>query len=296
MVFSGCEQLLLLYSDRRDLDPDGPSLVFIVGAPRSGTSIAFQYITQRLNVSFPTHFCALFPQAPALSLVLSDALFRRPHRCLRSIHGFSIGDGLRGPNEWETLFRDRVCKRLRQGRNLAPEFDRLLWGIDLWIDRPVIVKALNVSLSIGSFAQIVPRSKFLWVDRDPLSVARSIYRAKRREGKMASQIWYVSNDALESMTFGSEAEQIASQVTLIRDSIASSFEMLPDNRRERLSYHDLCTHPERQIEKVAKWLGSHITLRSGEQLSRLDEAISKPLDDQKVDEDLHRLLGTTSLT
>jgi hypothetical protein len=234
---------------------------------------------------------ALVPQAPVLALLLSSIVFRRPHRAFQSMHGFSQGDGWRGPNEWETLFRDHVVAPLRRGLEPTPELERLCQGVDRVIRQPVAVKFLNASLIIGALAERVPRSRFLWIDRAPIPVARSILRAKWREGKAEEEVWYVTNDALDSRVFASEAEQVAKQVATIRSTIAEDFGLLSPERRAYLSYEALCADPEAEMRRLSLWLGDAVRMREGGDLHPFPEAVSIPLDDG-AERTFRRVLGS----
>lgn len=292
LMLSAGERAALALAPTPSTDP--PPVVFVLGVPRSGTTLAFQCLTRRLDVSFPSHLTALFPAAPALALALSDAVFRRPHRSARSMHGYALGDGLRGPNEWETLFRRRVYGRLRGGRRELPDLDRLARGIGRWFDRPVVLKTLNAYAHIPTLMERLPSARCVWIDREPLAVARSIYRAKRRERRATSEVWYVTDETLARRAFTCEAEQIAAQITTIRTTLRTAFDALPENRRLRMDYADLCRDPEAEMARVAAWLGPWGRMRPGGDLPPLGMKTSRPLEDQETDAALCHLLAGPS--
>jgi len=273
---------------------DSYPIVFIVGAPRSGTTIVYQCLSHALDVYFPNHLCSLFPRSPLLALLASSVLQRKPHRSFRSIHGFSLSSGLRGPNEWETFFRYDVHARLRSGWNPHPRLERLVRGLARWGTKPLIVKTLNASLLIEPLAACLPHAKFLWVDRPPLASARSIYRAKRAEKTPSSEVWYVSPSAVRGKRFENEASQIAAQVRAIREAILAAFLTLPSQRKEATNYCTFCGDPHGETVRIGKWIHSDFRIRAGSQLPSLRASSSAPIDDPAIEEALFSELNKPS--
>ncbi len=274
-----------------------PPILFIIGPPRSGTTLTFQCLTHYLDVIYPSHLAALFPLTPAFGLWLSDLIYgNRPHRAFRSFHGFSLGDGLFGPNEWETLFRKWVIPKLRWEPPSVSIFSDLSY-INLIMrymhrvsDKPAVLKVPLTVLHIDSLAQLLPTSVFLHVERSPLDTARSIYRAKRREGKPEDVMWYVRPPLLQDRKFPTEAHQIAAQIREINRLVAESFSLLDPSRKQRIRYEELCLSPKTEIERIGIWLGPFARVRRGASLPQLTPSWGAPLADEALDRILRKEL------
>lgn len=269
-----------------------PPVLFIVGAPRTGSTILFQCLTHYFDVTFPSHLTALFPLTPTFGLWLSHQIYgNRPHHAFRSLHGFSLGDGLHGPNEWETLFRKRIFPELRQESlpqtksNGLSYIDRIL---NYQHSKPMILKVPLAVLHIDTLARLIPSSKFIYVDRSPLDTARSIYRAKRREGKPAEVMWYVQPARLLNARFETEADQIVAQIWEIGRIVKESFTKLDVSRTQSVSYENLCQSPVSEIERIGRWLDPSVKTRPGRNLPRLVPSSGGPLSDSVLDDVLQR--------
>lgn len=279
-------------------DAAATPILFIVGPPRSGTTITFQCLTHYFDVAYPSHLAALFPLTPAFGLWLSELLYGgRPHRAFRSLHGYSLGDGLRGPNEWETLFRKFVISRLEEvtapvnGLSDLPYVEQIAEYVRHVSGKPLVLKVPLAVLHINSLARLLPTSIFLHIERSPLDTARSIYRAKRLEGKPADAMWYIRPPLLRDCEFPTEAHQIAAQVRGIDRLVKESFSLLDPPRRLSVRYECLCLSPEAEVERIGRWIGPTARRRQGTSLPRLTPSSGAPLSDEAADRILREQLG-----
>lgn len=273
-------------------------ILFIIGAPRSGTTLAFQSLSHALDVIYPSHLATLFPLTPAFGLWLNDWVYStRPHHSFRSKLGFSLGDGFRGPNEWEVLFRERILPQFesvthsRPNLSAFPCLDRIAKYMHRVSNKPLVLKVPLAVLHINFLQELLPTSRFLFMRRAPLDVARSIYRAKRSEGKDPNIIWYIRPPGLQHQKFPTEAHQIVAQVREIDRVIVESFARLNDARRESLQYEQLCLSPTTEIERIRNWLGPGARKQCGASLPSFTPSQSVPLGDAALDEILQNELG-----
>jgi hypothetical protein len=271
-------------------------IVFILGAPRSGTTITYQCITHALDVSFPSHLGALFPSAPAFGLWLSERLHRRagPHRSFRSLHGYSLGDGLRGPNEWDTFFRRFIFPSInkKHASSVLPDEWKTVTGyIDAIVKRPLVLKILNVALYLDTIVDWFPSARFLIVHRPLKETARSIYLAKRREKKAADELWYVRPPALLGRTFSNEFEQIVVQINQIYDTIECTRLRLSPMRFLDLELLALCERPEAEVARIRHWLGADARVRAGSHLPARLRYDAGQLLDQNLEDVLNHVIA-----
>ena len=240
-------------------------VVFIVGPPRSGTTLLYQALTHALDVEYPCHLTALFPNAPLFGLWLGRTLTtRRAHRSFESLHGFGLGDGLRGPNEWEMYFRRTVFERLRanvKDKRVADSLAVLSAFVAGHSKKPLIVKTLNAVLYIDALVDALPSARFIAIKRDIRSTARSIYIASRREKEGKADLWYVIPAELKGLQFENEFAQIIAQIRAIRRRIDDAKNKYGADRVIEFTYQDLCSEPPKIVVQVKTWLGSCVRYR-----------------------------------
>ncbi|MCF6437776.1 sulfotransferase [Pseudoalteromonas sp. MMG022] len=216
-----------------------PPVFFIVGPPRSGTTVSFQLISKYFHTYFPDNLAALFPRHPAFGFSLSRYLYKnRGHNSYSSEHGYSLSD-LHGPNEYELFFKGFLSNNRRLS-HLAKKITSIQ---SIMKDKPIVFKSLNCSLHISEISTVLPNSVFIFIDRNNIDIERSIEKAKRREKFPEEEVWYVVPDGMERLNFESEKEQIKRQVFEIKKSISNSLEALPDERKIKISYESLIESP-----------------------------------------------------
>jgi hypothetical protein len=261
-----------LYNRKNDLIPH--PVFFIIGVPRSGTTIVYQCLTQTLNVCYPNQICTLLPQAPIIALKLANFFSKNPHNCFESILGHSIGRGLLGPDEWETFFDSYIFPLNNEIRY------KRLQNIAYHQNQPLMVKALNASLNIIDIYRAIPNAKFIWVKRDSTEVARSIIRAKRVEKTKREDLWYIKPDSIQSKHFSSEIEQVIAQIKEIKNTISKDLKKIPKQSFIMIEYQNFCYAPEKHVRKISTHF-CELSIRNSSALPHLRRSLSTPLGEKE---------------
>jgi len=267
-----------------------PPVLFVIGSPRNGTTLTYQCLTHCLEVYYPSHLAALFPRAPVFGMWLNQLIYKNsPHRSFRSIHGYSLGDGLLSPDEWETLFRKYIFPDLQPTLSSSKTtalfyLNKITKYLCRIPTKPLVLKSLEALLHIDILAELIPSSKFLYVQRAHLDVARSIYRAKRLEKIPTEEIWYIRPPRIKKFRFPTEAHQIAAQILEIDRVIEESFSRLPSSRKEYIRYERLCESPKGEIDRLARWLSPSVKKRREILLPSFVPSHGEPLPDKMLDE------------
>ena len=75
--------------------------VFIVGEPRTGSTIFYQIITNYFNVAYPDNLVNFYRRNAFIGFALSKFIFNgRAHNCYSSNFGNTDNCGLHAPNEF----------------------------------------------------------------------------------------------------------------------------------------------------------------------------------------------------
>ncbi len=153
-------------------------LLLIVGPPRAGTTLVYQYLAQTLDVTYPSNLNSLFPRS---------VLFRRAHSRstkpeLASYFGQTTG--LNEPNDafhiWNRwLGDDRYRTKTNLSENDALEMQRFFAAWTDHAERPFLNKNNRNCHSLAVLADALPQAHFVVVNRDPTAIVRSLIRARR---------------------------------------------------------------------------------------------------------------------
>ena len=244
--------------ERRYRDPD-PPVVFIVGAPRSGTTLLYQLLARFLEVGYGSNRMARYWLVPVVGAVRHGPL-RREEISLNSRFGASVGP--MGPHEfswfWQfhTGFRNHdqyddetLAKMNWSGIRGALE------GLVGYFQSPLMIKSINyVNYHVEFIARYLPQSRFLWIERNEEDTIRSILRVREERYGDASVWWSVRPHDVERWKSRSPEEQVVHQFTHVRDALARAASRL-GNRFQRVTYEALVTNPKAVVQSVGSFIG-----------------------------------------
>lgn len=234
-----------------------PAAVFIIGAPRTGSTILFQILTNALRVTYPDNLTQKFGDHLRCGLRVSRILFGdTTHDCFTSIRGRTNHCGLHAPNEMEHFFK-RLFPSVRAASEVAAaaSLAKLLQPIVRTYERPIVFKSLRIGQRIGLLAGTMPFARFIHIKRDPLFTAQSIILARAAEGKAPDTVWYVVPRQSERLAEIQGVRKVVRQIHLIDEEIDEELSRLP-GVGATIHYRDLCCDPTVVIDRLSTFLGA----------------------------------------
>jgi hypothetical protein len=235
-------------------------VVFLLGLPRSGTTLVYQYVVHRYEVAYWTNGVGRHPRAPVVTTFLEK--HHGPYRSdFRSRYGKV--EGATAPREagslWGRFFdleRRTRFEDLRTGdaerlRNLVAATQYVFGGA------PFVNKNVKHMLRIDALARIFPESSFLVVRRRLQDAALSILRARSASAD-PRRWWSVRTADWERLLPLPLEEQVAAQVCGLRGELARDLAALPRERVVELDYESFCRDPERALRPLRSLLGTVI--------------------------------------
>lgn len=239
-------------------------VLFIVGAPRTGTTLLFQLAVRHLRLAYVDNAAARFWMAPTVGLL--HPFRRRPGVDRSSVSLGSVlgsSEGPHGPHEFSYFWQHWMG--FHPTDELSPdELLRVDWG---GIDRklaalagvfraPLILKSINfVDYHVSWLAAREPRYRFVWIDREPLFVVQSILESRRLRYGDEGVWWSIRPADVEKWQSATPIEQVCHQVSHVRRALETAFQGLPESRRLVLQYRDLAADPEEALARVAGLAG-----------------------------------------
>ena len=172
-----------------NLAEEGPPPIFIIGLPRSGTTVVEQVILEVFKFGYIDNIAAKFWNAPEYGIAISTELkpfYRRTHGNFKSKLGFT--EEVFGPHEfgyfWKRFFSyehgdhqvsDHINKKDKQ--NLKQEIKKLgsIFQLPFVFKNPVAI-TLNAKL----LREIFPEALFIVVEREKVEVADSLLKAREK--------------------------------------------------------------------------------------------------------------------
>lgn len=260
-------QLVSLIKGRAKLRFGGP--VFIIGPPRSGTTLAYQLLSGCFSFGFITNSEAKLPYAPGIAAVLAKMTSLGGRKVAGFSSEYGRTPGRFGPHEagqfWYRWFPAGENVYVRCG-DLGPaciqEMRKYLSFFEAVKRKPLIFKNVYHSARIDILKETFPEAVFLVVRREPLEVAQSILRAREKTGTGRDSWWSLPppQGVPSDLPW---AEQIISQVEDVYCEIDEQSTVSGNGRFFNISYASLCREPEvvlRNIESFFNEKGVHASL------------------------------------
>lgn len=243
--------------------PDTPPLpiVFIIGPPRSGTTLVSQLMVMRQGYGYVSNFVARFYKAPAIGMMLEEIyrgyLDTTGGQALESRFGQT--QGLLQPHEfgyfWDRWFDHGQRSHKLDPRQLAEvpvgEMRREIAAMQTVCRMPMVFKhAPYCSLQVSWLIKAFPKAVFVSCAREPLYNCQSI--ALAREAMLGSRQKWLSTvppqiDELLDLPWH---EQVARQVHWIRAEIERTRISVPSGQWVDCRYEELCDAPRAVVAQI----------------------------------------------
>lgn len=247
-----------------------PSPIFIVGAPRTGSTVLYQYLTNYFDFLYVNNLaCKLSPHL-LFAFSLSQLIYgNKPHGSFGSNFGATKGGN--SPSEcgafwYQWLPRDR---HFIDFADITPEVvaqvRSAIANPSKVFDKPFLFKNLNAGQRIRLITKSLPNARFVFVKRDPFFTVQSIVSAKQKLGMDLGSFWSIMPSNYDELAKLPWHKQIVGQVYSL----------------ERQIHHDLdeFSAPEKHItltfeELTANRINSQLRAWLPHPKAKCDDSIS----------------------
>jgi hypothetical protein len=250
------EQFILLVPFRLNK----PQL-FILGLPRSGTTLVYQYIAHRLEVAYFTHGVGQFPRSPCTVTFLQKKVYGTYVSNFKSSYGKVSGPV--SPREagtfWARFFDLEAYSSFQDIASQDIFYLRNTVGCiqSIYGNAPFVNKNVKHMLRIEPLSKIFPDSYFLVVERDMKDVALSVLRARyANNAGDATKWWSVRPPDYQHIKDLPPPEQVVCQLTSLEQQMNNDLACLPAERVIRIPYEQFCDAPETLIHTLQHVLGA----------------------------------------
>ncbi len=231
---------------------------FIIGAPRTGSTILYQALTNAYDVAYVDNVACTFHRNPLVGFALSRSIFgSRPHDSFTSSHGSTRGG--HAPSEcgafwYRWLPRDRhFVDDMDVGEETVRQIRVEIAALMNQARKPLLFKNLNAGQRLRLLRRCFPDAKFIYIKRDPVFVVDSILRARAARGTPAHQWWSIKPRGYEGILDLPEIEMVVQQVTRINAQIEQDAALFAPSNFRHISYSELS--PE-LVADLAAFIGA----------------------------------------
>ena len=242
----------------RDYEIEHP-LIFVVGAPRSGTTLLSQLLAYCLDVGFIDNFAARFWLAPVHGIRLSKLIAGGPEpgafeseyaRTSRptDIHEFGYF--------WRHWLSKHTFDDVVHAAEHENEIDwdglRLtLANIQHELGRPLVAKNMLGAYHMPRLRRELGKVLFVCIERDPLDACVSILDARRKYYSDPAAWWSYVPVEYPLLKDLDPWEQVAGQVHYLGAYYDRELAAVGADATIRVSYQELCSDPAGVLRRVA---------------------------------------------
>jgi len=248
------------------LDTTDVPLVFILGSPRTGSTLVYQVLINYFDFFYFSNFIAdHFSVYPAVGAVLDQALNPRDITAYESEFGKTKG-------MWEPSEASAIFKNWFGGEHPSQtKSSNVLSGQDVHIQktmksifsltgRPVLSKNAWNCFRIAAIMELFPRSSFVWVRRDIRESAISDLASRYKHG--GATIW---NSATPSNYLEIQKlpywQQVVEQQYEYNKTIEADLRQFSRGQFIEVWYEEMCRDAEGQVARLRDYFyAQHLPL------------------------------------
>lgn len=234
--------------------------IFVVGAPRSGSTLLYQLLVVRFDVAYLSNLHCRFFGAPAF---VERAVGKRLQPPGDFSSRFGSTRGLAAPSEcgpyWYRFFR-KSPQHVSLAEADLDRLKRLRESVRAFASaagRPLVFKNLVNSVRLAPLAAALPEALFVVVRRDEADTAASILAGRRTVHADESEWWSVEPPEIERLRALPPQEQVLEQVRAIESLVEETREEIGRDRFLDVRYEDICADTHRALGSVAEFAERH---------------------------------------
>ncbi len=233
------------YSGLNDQAP-----VFIVGAPRTGSTVLFQLLSCYTRVTYISNLMAMFPRYMAIIHRLTKYRIDNNKEVKESNYG--IISGLHAPNEASKIFDFWI--NMNSSAQAKSSVKTTVYRITRQSNCPLLVKSMGVSVKLSALKEYFPNAKIVFIKRNALYTAQSILKARLDINGDANAWWSIKPLGYESVLSMPPPYQVLWQVQNINQQIERA---LRETKLTHVAidYQQLCINPLATVATICDKLG-----------------------------------------
>jgi len=238
--------------------------VFIIGPPRSGTTLIYQLILGKFSFSYINRLMNLFYYAPFNTAKLSRYISKFFSSDLNAQNNYGTLPGVFSPDEGGKIWLNLIPGRDNTGyippmycsENQINELRKLIIETQEIFERPFINKRPSNSLRVAALQEAFPNALFIIVVRDQLYNAQSLYLARQNRTVDKNGWWGSKPKEYPVISTYDSVRQSVNQVYCILKQIDTDIQYF-NNRYLLLKYEDICENPNIALDSITSFFLKH---------------------------------------
>lgn len=276
---------LELWHERRAKAAD-TDICFIVGPPRSGTTLLYELVVTQFECAYLTNLAKRLFRVP----VAATWLARKDMRDRRGSFDSKFGEleGRAAPSEAGRVWRFWMPYAAPYNADLpgiSPDrIRRKIGAMTKIAGRPMVFKNPILQSDIPRILELFPSAVFIHINRDWADNARSLVELRKVKTPTDDTGWVSLRPHGAEVYFGEDAvTQSCAQVALSHSDILHYLDVPAHRERYlKVEYGELCAAPERVLEEIETFfadLGIEVKRKPDTDPIPVIEPSKKPVDE-----------------
>jgi len=249
--------------------------IFIVGPPRSGTTLVYQYFSNVLDVSFISNLWSILPKsAPYIKKIVCAI----PPEEFVSYYGngpslLSVQEGGHVFNQWFPDNENHYYSEIES--KIEMNLKRYFQIVSDNSQKPWLIKNSRNAVRISVLSKVFEQAIYIRIRRSPLLIAKSILRGGYQLYGEQFTNWTVKPRNWREFESLSPPEQVAQQVFSIEKQIDQDLSEISMDKVITINYPDFCLNPFEMASKVCnKFECLHFRENIGDEIINKKFAVS----------------------
>jgi len=235
--------------------------IFIIGPPRSGSTLLFQVMVNAFNVNYTTNADA--PWYGGISYRKKFFPLSQEDKKTDFNSTYGQTNGCNSPHEcgeyWYQYFR-RKPQYVSLGEEDETKMKRLrrsLQRITVAAKSPMLFKNMNCALRMGPLNQACPEALYIVSHRSLLWNAHSLLKVRKKVSGDYEKWWSMEPQEVEKLKELPPEEQVVEQINAIHKDIDLQRSTIGGDRFFDVDYEDLCRDPKGVVILMNEFFKQH---------------------------------------
>lgn len=236
------------------------SPVFLIGAPRSGTTLIYQVLLNRFWFAYFSNFTAVFYRVPILASFLAKRLLPKSQVCDYASK-YGVTNNWCGAHEcgnfWYRWFPKGNNVYVAPGTTSQEVLDELrgeVAGMSAVMKAPVLFKNVYNCMRIAPMIEAFPNACFIVVLRSPLDIALSVLKGRIGALGNKDQWWSLPPKEYRTIREHPYWKQVAEQVYYIYKQIEDDKSRFGEDHFLDMDYSAFCSDVHGELERISNFL------------------------------------------
>lgn len=245
--------------------------VFIVGPPRSGSTILYQSITNRFEVSYIDNLTCMFYRNLLFGNRMSNLIYSAcPHNTSKSNFGNTSEYGFHAPSEcgefwYRWLPRNKHFIDYSDfDEKVVSQIQKEIFSVIQFEKKPFVFKNLNAGQRLRLISRVAPKAKIIFIKRKTLDNALSIYQSRLKNGIKEDEWWSIMPPNVSELNRLPLYEKIVKQIYYIEKQIMDDKHLFPSKNFLKIQYEDYLDKPDTFLGIIKNFMGNNLKERNNE--------------------------------